>query len=97
MTDNQPNEQPDDLTPVMQFPMDFPVKIMGLNNPAFPGIIRDLTTQHFPDFNSNTITINYSMTKKYMAVSVVVNAKSKEQLDDFYRAVTSHPMVKVAL
>lgn len=97
MTDNQQNEQPDDLTPVMQFPMDFPVKIMGLNNPAFPGIIRDLTTQHFADFNSNTITINYSKTKKYMAVSVVVNAKSKEQLDDFYRAVTSHPMVKVAL
>ena len=97
MTDNQPNEQPDDLTPVMQFPMDFPVKIMGLNNPAFPGIIRDLTTQLFPDFNSNTITINYSKTKKYMAVCVVVNAKSKEQLDDFYRAVTSHPMVKVAL
>ena len=42
MTDNNNSMQPDDLTPLMQFPMAFPVKIMGLNNPAFPGIIRDL-------------------------------------------------------
>ena len=97
MTDNNNSMQPDDLTPLMQFPMAFPVKIMGLNNPAFPGIIRDLTVHHFPDFDSSTFGISYSKTKKYMALTVTVNAQSKDQLDDFYRALTSHSMVKVVL
>ena len=36
MNDNS-KPQPDDLTPVMVFPMlNFPIKIMGLNQPEFP-------------------------------------------------------------
>lgn len=97
MTDTKNSMQSDDLTPLMQFPMSFPVKIMGQNNPAFPGIIRDLTVHHFPDFDSSTFGISYSRTKKYMALTVTVNAQSKDQLDDFYRVLTSHPMVKVVL
>ncbi|MDU1347237.1 MAG: DUF493 family protein, partial [Eikenella corrodens] len=30
-------------------------------------------------------------------VTVTINAENKEQLDDIYRALTSHPMVKVVL
>lgn len=87
----------DDLQPVMQFPMNFPVKIMGLNNPAFPGVIADLTKEHFSDFDKGTLKIEFSKTKKYMALTVTVNAQSREQLDGFYLALTSNPMVKVAL
>ena len=36
-------------------------------------------------------------TGKYLALSIMVNAQSQEQLDNFYRALTAHPMVKVAL
>lgn len=82
---------------VLKFPMDFPIKIMGLNNPTFPGIICDLASEHFDDFNKKTLNISFSKTKKYMALSIVVNAQSKEQLDNFYLALTKHPMVKVAL
>ena len=90
-------EQPDDLTPVMQFPMMFPIKVMGLNTPDFPAVICQLATKHFADFDEKLMTINLSRTQKYKALSIVVNAQSKEQLDNFYRALTSHPMVKLAL
>lgn len=95
--DTKSLKQSDDLTPVMQFPMMFPIKVMGLNTPDFPATICQLATNHFSDFDAKTMTINLSRTKKYKALSIVVNAQSKEQLDDFYRALTSHPMVKVAL
>ena len=32
-----------------------------------------------------------------MSVTLVVLADSREQLDDFYRRVVAHPLVKVAL
>ena len=43
------------------------------------------------------MTTALSKTGKYLALSIMVNAQSQEQLDNFYRALTSHPMVKVAL
>ena len=56
-----------------------------------------MASQHFGDFNKKTLNISFSKTKKYMALSITVNAQSKEQLDKFYLALTNHPMVKVAL
>lgn len=101
MTDHKKNavqtEEADDLTPVMQFPMLFPIKVMGLNTPDFPATICQLAASHFKDFDERTMTVNVSRTQKYKALSITVNAQSKEQLDNFYRALTSHPMVKVAL
>ena len=79
--------QPDDLTPVMVFPMlNFPIQ----------GIC-ELAAGHFSDFDKGTMTTALSKTGKYLALSIMVNAQSQEQLDNFYRALTSHPMVKVAL
>ena len=97
MNDNS-KPQPDDLTPVMVFPMlNFPIKIMGLNQPEFPVAISELASGHFADFDKGTMTTALSKTGKYLALSIMVNAQSQEQLDNFYRALTAHPMVKVAL
>ena len=97
MNDNS-KPQPDDLTPVMVFPMlNFPIKIMGLNQPEFPVAISELASGHFADFDKGTMTTALSKTGKYLALSIMVNAQSQEQLDNFYRAQTAHPMVKVAL
>ena len=49
------------------------------------------------DFDKGTMTTALSKTGKYLALSIMVNAQSQEQLDNFYRALTAHPMVKVAL
>lgn len=82
---------------VMQFPMDFPVKVMGLNEADFPDIVADIARTVFPNFdNSKTKTV-LSSNRKYISVNIVVHAESKAQLDDLYRAITSHPKVKVAL
>lgn len=95
---NNSKPQPDDLTPVMVFPMlNFSIKIMGLNHPDFPIAINELASSYFADFDKGTMTTALSKTGKYLALSIRVNAQSQEQLDNFYRALTSHPMVKVAL
>lgn len=91
------NTQATESQEVMKFPMEFPIKIMGLNDEAFPKAVNELLSKHFEDFDPSKNTISYSKTKKYMSVNVVVNAQSRAQLDDIYRALTAHPMVKIAL
>ncbi len=82
---------------LLQFPVDFPMKVMGANEPDFPKIIAELARAHFPDFDDSLTTQKISSKGNYMALGIVVHATSKEQLDNFYRALTSHPKVKVAL
>jgi putative lipoic acid-binding regulatory protein len=43
------------------------------------------------------VELRPSSTGKYLGVTITVRATSREQLDDLYRALTSHPMVKVVL
>lgn len=83
--------------PVMKFPMMFPVKIMGLSTEEFKDTVLKITHEHFDDFDEKTLETDFSAKKKYMALTVTVNAKSREQLDNYYRALTSCPLVKYAL
>ena len=34
---------------------------------------------------------------KYISLTITITATSREHLDNFYRALTSHPLVKYAL
>lgn len=82
---------------VMQFPMDFPVKVMGLNEADFPDTVANIARTIFPNFDNSKTKIALSSNKKYISVNIVVHAESRAQLDDLYRAITSYPKVKVAL
>ena len=63
----------------------------------FPKVVADIARLHCDDFDDSKTTVEYSRTRKYMSVTVEVIARSKEQLDDLYRAYTSNPMVKIVL
>ena len=82
---------------LMKFPMEFPIKVMGDASPAFPKEIIEITKSHFEDFDEKNVVVTWSRTRKYQCVTVTVTARSREQLDDMYRALTAFPMVEYAL
>ena len=45
----------------------------------------------------STIELRESKGGKYLGVTVTVTATSREQLDELYRTLSTHPMVKVVL
>jgi hypothetical protein len=52
---------------------------------------------HAPDFDAATLELRTSRAGNYVSVTATINATSREQLDNLYRALTSHPLVKVVL
>jgi uncharacterized protein len=90
-----PTENPN--AALWQFPMDFPIKIMGTRVDDFAQQICALVLQYAPDFNPATVELRSSSTGKYLSLTATVRANSKEQLDELYKALTSHPLVKVVL
>jgi uncharacterized protein len=84
-------------TSVIEYPSDFPIKIMGEMQDDFAQTISELVLQHDPHFDASKMEMRPSSKGKYLSLTVTVRATSREQLDNLYLALTSHPMVKVVL
>jgi uncharacterized protein len=82
---------------LIEYPSAFPVKVMGLKVDGFVEVLTQLARGFDPHLNSDLIEVRESAQGKYLSITLPITATSREQLDDLYRALTSHPMVKVVL
>jgi putative lipoic acid-binding regulatory protein len=82
---------------LIEYPSDFPIKIMGQMQEAFAETIVELVIRHDPDFHSGKMEMRPSAKGNYLSLTVTIRATSREQLDNLYRELSSHPMVKVVL
>jgi putative lipoic acid-binding regulatory protein len=82
---------------LLEFPCDFPLKVMGAAVADFAQTIAAEVCRHAPDFDPATIEMRPSSGGKYLSLTCTIRATSQAQLDEIYRALSSHPMVKVVL
>ena len=57
----------------------------------------ELSDEDAPDFDGSTMGMRASSGGKYISLTITITATSRDQLDNFYRALTAHPLVKYAL
>ena len=96
---NQPANPP---TPpeesLIEYPSAFPIKVMGAHSEVFVDAIVEIARAHAPDFDPATgLERRPSSGGNYIGLTITVTATSREQLDNLYRALTSHPQVKYVL
>ena len=82
---------------LIEYPCEFPIKVMGARVDGFAEAMSEIAMQFDPGFNPATIEMRPSKAGNYLSVTLTIQAISREQLDNIYRTLTSHPMVKVAL
>ncbi len=82
---------------LIEYPSQFPIKVMGIKSDGLVHAISLIARQFDPDFDASTIELRESKGGKYLGVTVTVTATSREQLDELYRTLSTHPMVKVVL
>lgn len=86
--------EPDTL---LEFPCDFPLKVMGATRDGFAQAIVDVVLKHAPDFNAATVEMRPSKAGNYLSLTCTIRATSKPQIDALYRELTAHPWVKIVL
>lgn len=79
------------------YPSQFPIKVMGLRVEGMVAAITHIAHQFDPAFDPTTIELRESKGGKYLGVTITITATSREQLDELYRTLSTHPMVKVVL
>lgn len=88
------NPQRDSL---IAYPSAFPIKVMGVKVDGLVHAISTIARQFDPTFDASTIELRESTGGKYLGVTITVTATSREQLDELYRTLSTHPMVRVVL
>jgi len=81
----------------LAFPCDFPIKVMGRKQAGFAQAIADIVRRHAPDFDPASIGMRPSRQGRYLSVTCVVRATSREQLDALYRDLCDQPGVVMVL
>ncbi|MDB5864061.1 MAG: hypothetical protein JWO70_1867 [Betaproteobacteria bacterium] len=82
---------------LIEYPCDFPIKVMGRTQAGFAQTILEIVQAHAPDFDASTVQMKSSKGGKYLSVTCTIRATSREQLDGLYRTLCDHPMVVMAL
>ena len=84
-------------TPLADYPCDFPIKILGHTRAGFAQAMLEIVRRHAPDFDGSSMAMKSSKRGKYLSLTCVVRATSREQLDRLYRELCDHPMVVMVL
>ncbi len=82
---------------LLEFPCDFPIKIMGARVDEFAQAVVGVVVRHAPDFDAASVEMRPSSKGNYLALTCTIRALSQAQLDALYRELSSLPLVKVVL
>jgi putative lipoic acid-binding regulatory protein len=82
---------------LIEYPSAFPIKVMGARVDGFEAAITAVALQFDPGLDISRIERRPSKGGNYLGLTITVTATSREQLDELYRTLSTHPMVKVVL
>ncbi len=82
---------------LIEYPCDFPLKILGHAQPGFAQAVLVVIKRHVHDFEDGTLAMKTSRKGKYLSLTCVIRATSREQLDALYQDLCDHPMVVMVL
>jgi putative lipoic acid-binding regulatory protein len=88
------NREEDSL---IEYPCDFPVKILGHTQAGFAQTVLEIVRRHAPEFDSATVEMKTSKKGKYLSLTCLIRATSRGQLDALYQELCDHPMVVMVL
>ena len=84
-------------TPLQEFPSDFPIKVMGRHGSELRTLTQAIIERHAGPLAESNVRTRTSGDGNFLALTYVVNATSRAQLDAIYRELTACKSVLMAL
>jgi uncharacterized protein len=82
---------------LLEFPCDFPIKMMGRDQPEFRAAAFEVIERHAGPVADDAVRESSSREGRFLSITVTIRATSQQQLDDIYRELSSHEQILVAL
>ena len=87
----------DRIAKLLEFPVAFPMKVIGQRVDDFAQQIAALVCVHVPTFDPASIELRVSSKGSYLSLTVIPVVENRQQLESVYRALSEHPMVRIVL
>ena len=82
---------------LISYPCAFPIKVLGAQADGFVEAIVAIAQRFDTGYDPATLERRPSSGGRYLGLTLTVTATSREQLDELYRTLSTHPLVKVVL
>jgi len=79
------------------FPSEFPIKVMGRHDSDLRALTQAIIERHAGPIPDSSVRLRTSGDGNFLALTYVVVATSREQLDTIYRELTACKVVLMAL
>ena len=87
-----------DRNKLLEFPCEFPLKVMGKNHVDFEVYVLTTVNQHVGGhLTEAAMRTKPSKTGKFISLTITFEAKSQKQIDAIYIELTAHELVLMAL
>jgi putative lipoic acid-binding regulatory protein len=80
-----------------EFPCDYEIKAMGIDDGRFHEVVVAVVERHCDTIRMDSLRTRSSRNGRYVSVSLVIIAQSREQLDAIYADLTAHDKVLMRL
>ncbi len=82
---------------LLEFPCEFPIKVMGRDEPGFQEIVEALVRRHVDEKTELQVALRSSRNANFVSVTLKFEAQSRDQLDNIYRELTAHELILMVL
>ncbi|MEK9812366.1 MAG: DUF493 family protein [Bordetella sp.] len=90
-------QTPDSQESLIEFPCEFPIKVMGVRRDDFAQEMVRALADLVPNIATEKIEMRVSREATYISLTIYIRTHSKAHLDQIYLCLTGHPWVKVVL
>jgi putative lipoic acid-binding regulatory protein len=87
----------DQEPPKIEFPCQYPIKVLGRSGADFESIIFDVVETHAPGFDREIITMNVSRKGTFSSITIVITATGPDQLDELHKGLLATGIVKMVI
>ena len=87
----------DRLEQLLDFPIDFPITVIGARVDEFADTVTGIVLAHAPDFDASSVQMRVSSKGAWLSVTVTIRAQSRAQLQALHDALVAHPLVRMVL
>lgn len=83
--------------PKIEFPCDYPIKVIGINHHSLRETVVEIVRRHAPDLTEESISLRDSRAGTYRSVRLSIIATGEPQLKALHKALMAEPLVKLVI
>jgi putative lipoic acid-binding regulatory protein len=88
-------KEPD--APKIEFPCDYPIKVLGVSSGSFEEVILEVFERHAPGFDQQTVAAKASRNGTFTSITITITATGPEQLEALHQDLLATGRVKMVI